>query len=93
MRKAPSALYGGTDDLVRYPLTRDAWWYRVAVRWRRFCRMRSPGLPIGLVAAGSAAGSAASFGRATDALLAVPFLILAIAPSASRPVADHRDDR
>ena len=80
----------------RHPLARDLWRAGLALCRRRLGADRACHRRAGRARrpAGSAAGSTRSSRAATDALLAVPFLILAIALAAvTRAVADQCDDR
>jgi len=86
LRKAPSALYWlGTDEIGRDILSRlihggIASLYAGVVSV--FIAL-AVGMPIGLIAGWFGGWSDAVISRATDALLAVPFLILAIALAAA----------
>lgn len=86
LRKAPSALYWlGTDELGRDILSR-VMYGGVASLYAGVVSVAialAIGMPIGLVAGWFGGWIDAVIGRATDALLAVPFLILAIALAAA----------
>ena len=86
IRKAPSATHWfGTDEIGRDVLSRVIWGARASLLAGVVSVSISLllGVPIGLAGGlSSAAGSTALISRITDALLACPFLILAIALAA-----------
>lgn len=82
IRKPPSELYWfGTDELGRDILTRLLHGARASLAAGVFSVMISVmvGVPIGLIAGWAGGWTDAIISRITDALLACPFLILAIA--------------
>ena len=85
IRKAPSALYWfGTDELGRDMLSRMLWGARASIMAGVVSVAIAIvlGVPFGLVSGYFGGWVDASISRATDALLAIPFLILAIALAA-----------
>src|SRR5258706_5331748 len=82
VRKAPSLAYlFGTDEIGRDVLSRVIWGTRASLLAGvvSVSIALSLGLPIGLLAGYSGRWTDALISRATDAMLACPFLILAIA--------------
>lgn len=85
VRKAPSATYWfGTDEIGRDVLSRVVWGARASLMAGLLSVSISMalGIPIGLLAAYLGGWTDNLVSRFTDAMLAVPFLILAIALSA-----------
>jgi peptide/nickel transport system permease protein len=82
VRKAPSqAFLFGTDELGRDVLSRVIWGARASLLAGlvSVCISMALGVPIGLLAGYVGGWTDAAISRLTDAMLAVPFLILAIA--------------
>jgi len=85
VRKAPSAAYWfGTDELGRDVLSRVIWGSRASLMAGlvSVCISMALGVPIGLLAGYMGGWVDGLISRFTDAMLAVPFLILAIALAA-----------
>jgi peptide/nickel transport system permease protein len=85
VRKAPSAQYWfGTDEIGRDVLSRVIWGARASLSagWVSVCIAMALGVPIGLLAGYMGGWVDGAISRFTDAMLAVPFLILAIALAA-----------
>ena len=85
IRKAPSAVnLFGTDELGRDVLSRIIWGARASLLAGvvSVCISLSLGVPIGMLAGYLGGWTDALISRATDAMLACPFLILAIALAA-----------
>ena len=85
VRKAPSAQYlFGTDEIGRDVLSRVIWGARASLLAGlvSVCISMALGVPIGLLAAYVGGWTDSLISRFTDAMLAVPFLILAIALAA-----------
>ena len=85
VRTAPSQMYWfGTDEIGRDVLSRVIWGARASILAGLVSVTISMalGIPIGLIAAYVGGWTDAVISRFTDAMLAVPFLILAIALSA-----------
>ena len=85
VRKAPSAAYLlGTDELGRDVLSRVIWGARASLLAGlvSVCISMLLGVPIGLLAGYLGGWTDGVISRLTDAMLAVPFLILAIALAA-----------
>jgi peptide/nickel transport system permease protein len=85
VRKAPSALYWfGTDEIGRDVLSRVIWGTRASLLAGvvSVCISLALGVPIGLLAGYVGGWIDALISRITDAMLACPFLILAIALAA-----------
>jgi peptide/nickel transport system permease protein len=85
VRKAPSMAYWfGTDEIGRDVLSRVVWGARASLMAGLLSVSISMalGIPIGLLAAYLGGWTDSLVSRFTDAMLAVPFLILAIALSA-----------
>ncbi|MDB5907990.1 MAG: diguanylate cyclase, partial [Massilia sp.] len=85
VRKAPSqAFLFGTDELGRDVLSRVLWGSRASllVGFSSVCISMMLGVPIGLLAGYVGGWTDGIISRLTDAMLAVPFLILAIALAA-----------
>lgn len=85
VRKAPSMMYWfGTDEIGRDVLSRVVWGARASLLAGLVSVSISMvlGIPIGLLAAYIGGWTDSVISRFTDAMLAVPFLILAIALSA-----------
>jgi len=85
VRKAPSALYlFGSDEIGRDVLSRVIWGARASLLAGvvSVSIALSLGLPVGLLAGYRGGWTDALISRATDAMLACPFLILAIALAA-----------
>jgi len=85
VRKAPSAAYLlGTDELGRDVLSRVIWGARASLLAGlvSVCISMLLGVPIGLLAGYLGGWTDGLISRLTDAMLAVPFLILAIALAA-----------
>jgi len=85
VRSAPSEMYWfGTDEIGRDVLSRVIWGARASILAGLVSVSISMalGIPIGLIAAYVGGWTDAVISRFTDAMLAVPFLILAIALSA-----------
>ena len=85
VRKAPSAAHWfGTDEIGRDVLSRVIWGARASLLAGvvSVCISLSLGVPIGLAAGYIGRGVDALISRVTDAMLACPFLILAIALAA-----------
>jgi len=85
VRKAPSAAHWfGTDEIGRDVLSRVIWGARASLLAGlvSVCISLSLGVPIGLAAGYIGHGVDALISRITDAMLACPFLILAIALAA-----------
>jgi peptide/nickel transport system permease protein len=85
VRKAPSAEYWfGTDEIGRDVLSRVVWGARASLMAGlvSVCISMALGVPIGLLAAYVGGWTDGVISRFTDSMLAVPFLILAIALAA-----------
>ena len=85
VRKAPSAQYlFGTDEIGRDVLSRVVWGARASLMAGlvSVCISMALGVPIGLLAGYVGGWTDSLISRFTDAMLAVPFLILAIALAA-----------
>jgi peptide/nickel transport system permease protein len=85
VRKAPSAEYWfGTDEIGRDVLSRVVWGARASLLAGlvSVCISMTLGVPIGLLAAYVGGWTDSLISRFTDSMLAVPFLILAIALAA-----------
>src|SRR3569832_423459 len=85
VRKAPSAQYWfGTDEIGRDVLSRVIWGARASLLAGlvSVCISMALGVPIGLLAAYVGGWTDGLISRFTDSMLAVPFLILAIALAA-----------
>jgi peptide/nickel transport system permease protein len=85
VRVAPSAEYWfGTDEIGRDVLSRIVWGARASLLAGlvSVCISMALGVPIGLLAAYVGGWTDALISRFTDSMLAVPFLILAIALAA-----------
>jgi peptide/nickel transport system permease protein len=85
VRKAPSAAYlFGTDEIGRDVLSRVIWGTRASLMAGvvSVCISLSLGVPIGMLAGYAGRWIDAVISRFTDAMLACPFLILAIALAA-----------
>jgi peptide/nickel transport system permease protein len=85
VRKAPSAQYWfGTDEIGRDVLSRVIWGARASLSAGlvSVCIAMALGVPIGLLAGYTGGWVDGVISRFTDAMLAVPFLILAIALAA-----------
>ncbi len=85
VRKAPSAEYWfGTDEIGRDVLSRVIWGARASLLAGlvSVCISMALGVPIGLLAAYVGGWTDGLISRFTDSMLAVPFLILAIALAA-----------
>jgi peptide/nickel transport system permease protein len=85
VRKAPSAEYWfGTDEIGRDVLSRVIWGARASLLAGlvSVCISIALGVPIGLLAAYVGGWTDGFISRFTDSMLAVPFLILAIAMAA-----------
>jgi len=85
VRKAPSAQYWfGTDEIGRDVLSRVVWGARASLLAGlvSVCISMALGVPIGLLAAYVGGWTDGLISRFTDSMLAVPFLILAIALAA-----------
>jgi peptide/nickel transport system permease protein len=85
VRKAPSAQYLlGTDEIGRDVLSRVIWGARASLQAGlvSVCIAMALGVPIGLLAGYAGGWVDGLISRFTDAMLAVPFLILAIALAA-----------
>jgi peptide/nickel transport system permease protein len=85
VRKAPSpAFLFGTDELGRDVFSRVVWGSRASLLVGLFsvCISMMLGVPIGLLAGYAGGWTDGIISRLTDAMLAVPFLILAIAMAA-----------
>jgi len=85
VRKAPSAQYlFGTDDIGRDVLSRVIWGARASLLAGlvSVCIAMALGVPIGLLAGYLGGWVDGLISRLTDSMLAVPFLILAIALAA-----------
>ena len=85
VRKAPTAAHWfGTDEIGRDVLSRVVWGARASLLAGlvSVCISLSLGVPIGLLAGYVGRGTDALISRITDAMLACPFLILAIALAA-----------
>ncbi|WP_411882563.1 ABC transporter permease [Polaromonas sp. YR568] len=85
LRKAPSMQYlFGTDEIGRDVLSRVVWGARASLMAGlvSVCISMALGVPIGLLAAYVGGWTDSLISRFTDAMLAVPFLILAIALAA-----------
>jgi peptide/nickel transport system permease protein len=85
IRKAPSAAYlFGTDEIGRDVLSRVIWGTRASLLAGlvSVCISLSLGVPVGLLAGYVGGWTDSLISRFTDAMLAVPFLILAIALAA-----------
>jgi peptide/nickel transport system permease protein len=85
VRKAPTAAHWfGTDEIGRDVLSRVIWGARASLLAGlvSVCISLSLGVPIGLAAGYIGRGVDALISRITDAMLACPFLILAIALAA-----------
>jgi peptide/nickel transport system permease protein len=85
VRKAPTAAHWfGTDEIGRDVLSRVIWGSRASLLAGlvSVCISLSLGVPIGLAAGYIGRGVDALISRITDAMLACPFLILAIALAA-----------
>jgi peptide/nickel transport system permease protein len=85
VRKAPGMQYlFGTDEIGRDVLSRVVWGARASLMAGlvSVCISMALGVPIGLLAAYVGGWTDSLISRFTDAMLAVPFLILAIALAA-----------
>src|SRR5665811_2156213 len=85
VRKAPSMQYlFGTDEIGRDVLSRVVWGARASLMAGlvSVCISMALGVPIGLLAAYVGGWTDSLISRFTDSMLAVPFLILAIALAA-----------
>ncbi|MBC7416174.1 MAG: ABC transporter permease [Herminiimonas sp.] len=85
VRKAPSAAYWfGTDELGRDVLSRVVWGARASLLAGlvSVCISMLLGVPIGLLGGYVGGWTDSLISRLTDAMLAIPFLILAIALAA-----------
>ncbi|MDB5874464.1 MAG: diguanylate cyclase [Ramlibacter sp.] len=85
VRKAPSAEYWfGTDEIGRDVLSRVVWGARASLLAGlvSVCISMALGVPVGLLAAYVGGWTDGLISRFTDSMLAVPFLILAIALAA-----------
>jgi peptide/nickel transport system permease protein len=85
VRKAPSAAHWfGTDEVGRDLLSRVIWGARASLSAGLVAVLIAVavGLPLGMVAGYAGGWVDAVIGRLTDAMLAIPFLILAIALAA-----------
>ena len=85
VRKAPSMQYlFGTDEIGRDVLSRVVWGARASLMAGlvSVCISMALGIPIGLLAGYVGGWTDSLISRFTDAMLAVPFLILAIALAA-----------
>ena len=85
LRKAPSMQYlFGTDEIGRDVLSRVVWGARASLMAGlvSVCISMALGVPVGLLAAYVGGWTDSLISRFTDAMLAVPFLILAIALAA-----------
>ena len=85
LRKAPAAAHWfGTDEIGRDVLSRVVWGTRASLLAGlvSVCISLALGVPIGLLAGYVGGGADALISRLTDAMLACPFLILAIALAA-----------
>jgi peptide/nickel transport system permease protein len=85
VRKAPSMQYlFGTDEIGRDVLSRVVWGARASLLAGlvSVCISMALGVPVGLLAAYVGGWTDSLISRFTDAMLAVPFLILAIALAA-----------
>ena len=85
VRKAPSAQYWfGTDEIGRDVLSRVVWGARASLLAGlvSVCISMALGIPIGLLAGYVGGWTDSLISRFTDSMLAVPFLILAIALAA-----------
>lgn len=85
IRRAPSALHWmGTDENGRDVLSRIVWGARASLMAGVISVLIAAGIgvPLGMLAALGGRWADAVIGRITDAMLAVPFLVLAIALAA-----------
>ena len=85
VRKAPTAAHlFGTDEIGRDVLARVIWGARASLMAGvvSVCISLSLGVPLGLLAGYAGRWTDAAISRVTDAMLACPFLILAIALAA-----------
>jgi peptide/nickel transport system permease protein len=96
VRKAPSALHRlGTDEVGRDVLSRLIWGARASLLAGLIPVTMAVvvSIPLGLVSGYAGGWTDDLIMRLTDAMLAIPFLIVAIALAVSGPEPDQRDDR